>query len=157
MVAVSLPLPRSSCDEETWFVGTKIQKRRFWVPGEEAGQEELFFVEGRSLLFEMMSDIALVVVVVVGRWVAPGNNCAFEDGFGALEVLDMGKTVTQVVLVTVNCLRSLSGHLGQWQKHLQHQYLNTTEVAGWMTKESHLDTKVKRKINHKNPFIYVKC
>lgn len=114
MVAVSLPLPRSSCDEETRLVGTKIQKRRFWVSGEEAGQEELFVVEGRSLLFEMMSDsdIELVVLVVVGRWVAPGNHC--EDGFGIPEVLDVGKTVRQMVLVTVNCLRSLSGHLGQW-------------------------------------------
>lgn len=116
MVAVSLPLPRSSCDEGMRLVGTKIHKRRLWVPGEEAGQEELFVVEGRSLLFEMMSDsdIALMDVVVVGRWVAPGNNCACEDGFGAPEALDVGKTVKQVVLVTVHCLRSLSEHLGQW-------------------------------------------
>lgn len=114
MVAVSLPLPRSSCDEETRLVGTKIQKRRFWVPGEEAGQEELFVVEGRNLLFEMMSDSDIALVVVIGRWVAPGNNCTCEDGFGAPEVLDLGQTVTQVVLVTLHCLRSLSGHLGQW-------------------------------------------
>lgn len=113
MVAVSLPSPRSSCDEETRLVGTKIQKRRFWVPGEEAGQVELFVVEGRSLLFEMMSDSDIALVVVVGRWVAPGNNCTCEDGFGAPKVLDVGET-TQVVLVTVHRLRSLSGHLGQW-------------------------------------------
>lgn len=99
-------------------MGTKNQKRRFWVAGEEAGQEELFVVEGRR--FEMMSDsdMALVIVVGAGSWVAPRSNCACEGGFGTPKVLDVGKTVTQVVLVTVHCLRSLSGPLGQWWKHL---------------------------------------
>lgn len=102
----------------------KSQRRRTWAAADEAGQEELLVVEGSSW-FEMM--VEFVVVVAAGRWVGPGNNSACEDGFGATEALDVGKTVTQAVLVIERCLRSLSGHLGQ--KDLQRQCLNTTETA----------------------------
>lgn len=112
------------------------KRRRAWGAEHEAGQKELLVVEGRSW-FEMV--VELVVVVGAGRWVGPGNNSACEDGFGASEALDTGKTVTQLVLVIERCLWSLSGHLRQ--KDLQHQCLNTTEAADWMTKESHLETK----------------
>lgn len=58
------------------------------------------------------SDTELVVVVAAGGQVVPGNNCVCE-GFGAMAVLDVGKTVTQVLPVIVRCLRPLSGRLGQ--------------------------------------------
>lgn len=119
----------------------KSQLRRTWAAAHEAGQEELLLAEGRSRV-EMVAECA--AVVAPGRWVGPGDNSACEDGLGATDALDVGKTVTRAVLVMERCLRSLSRHLQQ--KDLQRQCLNMTEVADWMTEESRLEKKIiKRK------------
>lgn len=132
-------MPRSSSDGETKLAREKRKLRRTWAAADETGQEELLVVEGRNW-FEMV--VECVVVVAPGRWVGPGNNSACEDGLGAAEALDAGKTVTQAVLVIERCVRSLSGHLEQ--RDLQRLCLNMTEVADWMTKQSHLETKISK-------------
>lgn len=102
------------------------------------------------------SDTELVVVVAAGGQVVPGNNCVCEGGFGAMAVLDVGKTVTLVLPAIVRCLRSLSRCLGQREeKNLQHRCLNTPDAADWMTKESRLDTKAAEKRKPTSDVTYI--